>query len=129
MQITNDITVDEISTIVRKFYSKVDKDPLLGPIFAREMKEDWEHHLQKMIDFWTSVILEKSLYKGNPLEVHERIKDLSQQHFEQWLRLFRSTLLEVCVDSKHVDIFYDRAQNMARFMSTIIAKKSKEALC
>ncbi len=53
------ITSEEIEQIVHRFYSKVRDDEVLGPIFEREISEDWDHHLVKMCNFWTAVMFAK----------------------------------------------------------------------
>jgi hemoglobin len=117
------ITPDEIQKIVYGFYTKVREDELLGPVFENEMSEDWDGHLIKMCNFWTAVMFGKSAYKGNPLEVHRRIANLSRAHFEHWLLVFKATLSEVRPSLEHIDAFYGRASNMARVMSGALVLK------
>ncbi len=45
-----------LTDLVHRFYGKVRLDPVLGPIFADRIG-DWEPHLEKMVDFWSSVAL------------------------------------------------------------------------
>ena len=125
------ITTDEIRNIVNAFYAKVQNDPILGPIFEQEMTEDWDHHLDKMTNFWTTVMFGKQLYKGNPIAAHQKIPTISAEHFEYWLTLFKQTLEEVCPTTDHVDAFYRRASNMARVMTQAIGYRpsfAKESL-
>ncbi len=60
------ITDEEIKEIVHCFYAKIQKDEVLAAIFESEMTEDWDLHLQKMCNFWSTVMFAKGLYKGNP---------------------------------------------------------------
>ena len=80
---------------VHTFYGKIRTDPALGPIFNREI-DDWEHHLAKMCDFWSSVLLMTGRFKGAPMIVHARLTDVRDTHFARWLHLFRQTAQEVC---------------------------------
>jgi hemoglobin len=89
--------VDEamIARLVRAFYAKVRQDPTLGPIFNREIA-DWDEHLAKLCDFWSSVLLMSGRFKGQPMAVHARLPDITAAHFDPWLRLFHETAAEVC---------------------------------
>jgi hemoglobin len=80
-----------IGALVREFYSRVRKDGRLGPIFAREIAGDWEPHLEKMTDFWCSVILKSGDYHGQPVPAHLKLKDVTDADFGIWLALFGET--------------------------------------
>jgi hemoglobin len=107
--------VDEamIHTLVHTFYGKVREDSFIGPIFARAIGVDWDPHLAKMCDFWSSVVLMSGRFKGNPMVAHMRIKTIEPQHFERWLELFRQTAAEVCAPQAAAK-FVMRAENVAR---------------
>jgi hemoglobin len=89
--------VDEpmIERLVHAFYAQVRQDPHLGPIFNREV-EDWDEHLAKLCDFWSSVMLMSGRFKGQPMAVHAGLSDIGQAHFVRWLELFAETAAEVC---------------------------------
>lgn len=118
------ITQEEIKNIVHSFYSKIQSDNLLGPIFADNMTEDWDHHMEKMCRFWTTVMFGVHAYKGNPLEAHQKISVINKGHFDHWLELFKETLVENCPNNNHVDAFYGRANNMARVMLSALSMKN-----
>ena len=84
-----------IERLVCAFYGKVRRDPELGPIFNREIK-DWEEHMTKLCDFWSSVTLMTGRFKGQPMAVHARLPDIDPAHFARWLALFHETAGEVC---------------------------------
>jgi len=107
--------VDEamIREVVHDFYAKVRLDALIGPIFARVIGEDWDKHLAKMSDFWSSVMLMSGRYKGNPMMAHMRLKTVQPVHFERWLELFRRSAVETCPPEAAV-AFVMRADNIAR---------------
>ncbi|MFO1033997.1 MAG: group III truncated hemoglobin [Hyphomicrobiales bacterium] len=84
----------EISVLVRSFYVKVQKDEVLAQSFASRIS-DWEPHLRKMEDFWSSVANGSGRYKGMPMPIHMKMDELQEQHFLQWLALFRETAREV----------------------------------
>jgi len=79
---------------VRVFYAKVRKDPDLGPIFDAAIG-DWDQHLDRMTDFWSSVMLTSGRYSGNPMIKHMRQKAIRPAHFVQWLALFELTAREL----------------------------------
>ncbi|MDQ2832450.1 MAG: group III truncated hemoglobin [Acidobacteriota bacterium] len=87
------ITEAEISTLVDGFYSKVRRDPDIGPIFDA-IVGDWPHHLATLKDFWSTVLLTSGRYKGDPMMTHLQLP-LDAAHFERWLALFAETADEV----------------------------------
>jgi hemoglobin len=106
------VNEEMIAKVVHTFYGKVRTDPLIGPVFARVI-EDWDPHLEKMCDFWSSVMLMSGRYKGNPMIAHMRMKTVRPEHFERWLALFTQTAGEVCPPAA-AEAFVGRAQNIAR---------------
>ncbi len=106
--------IDEpmIAALVHAFYAKVRKDPLLGPVFERAIA-DWNPHLAKMCDFWSSVMLTSGRYKGNPMIAHMRLKAVTPDHFTRWLELFRETAVEICAPEAAA-AFVLRAETIAR---------------
>lgn len=53
--------IDEaiLSELIPRFYAPVRDDALIGPIFDNAI-DHWEEHLQKLIDFWSSVMLTRA---------------------------------------------------------------------
>ena len=108
-----DIDEEMVRRLVHAFYAKIRNDAILGPIFARVIGDDWDPHLAKMCDFWSSVMLMSGRYKGNPMIAHMRLKMVRPEHFARWLELFHATALEECPPSIAVQ-FGARADNIAR---------------
>ena len=52
--------------IVRDFSDRVRSDARLGPILASDIRGDWEPHVEKVTDFWCSVILKTSAHRSRP---------------------------------------------------------------
>lgn len=100
-----------IERLVRSFYAKVRADPDLGPLFAAKIGDDWEPHLAKMFDFWSSVTRKTARYRGKPNAVHARLQGVEPEHFLRWLSLFRETAREVCPPDIS-PIFIDRAERI-----------------
>ncbi|RVD73242.1 MAG: group III truncated hemoglobin [Mesorhizobium sp.] len=103
---------ESIGKLVREFYTKVRNDERLGPIFAREITGDWQPHLEKMTDFWCSVILKSGDYHGCPVPAHLKLKDVTEADFEIWRALFGQTAAELFAPETAA-VFVDRAQRIA----------------
>lgn len=110
-----DPQIDEvmIRTLVHGFYARVRADGEIGPIFDRVIGGEWETHLAKMCDFWSSVMLLTGRYKGNPMIAHMRVKAIRPEHFTRWLELFRQTARDVC-PREIAELFIGKAENIAR---------------
>ena len=113
------VTEAMIETLVRAFYGKVQADQTLGPIFAARIG-DWEPHLRKMFDFWSSVTLMSGRYHGTPMAAHAKIAEIGPAHFARWLELFAQTAREVC-PPQAAALFVDRAQRIAQSLQLGIA--------
>jgi hemoglobin len=93
MTIYSDITDPAILALVDRFYAKARRDPLIGPVFNRAVA-DWDEHLRKLCDFWSSVMLTTGRYKGNPMAAHLKLP-IQPEFFERWLALWQETAGEV----------------------------------
>lgn len=99
-----------LTRLVHEFYDRIRTDPLLGPIFATRVDE-WAPHLEKMVDFWSSVALMTGRYHGAPMPKHLPLP-VEAEHFERWLDLFRQTATEVC-PPEGAALVIDRATRIA----------------
>ena len=72
----------------------------------------WPAHLQKMYAFWSSVMLGSGRYKGNPVEVHERVASIQPSLFELWLDLFEQTAAELFTPDL-AEVFAVKARRIA----------------
>lgn len=106
-----EITEALIEELIRAFYTKVRADGDLGPVFEAEIGEDWEPHLAKMFDFWSSVTRMTGRYRGKPTAVHQRLSGVKPEHFLRWLALFRETARDFCAPDI-APIFIDRAERI-----------------
>ncbi len=80
-------TEEEIRTLVHDFYDDVRQDALLGPIFNSRI-HDWDAHLAKLVDFWSSILLRTGRFNGAPMPMHAAMPGLSAELFQHWLALF-----------------------------------------
>ena len=110
------ITEENIKKLVDTFYSKVREDTSLSPIFEQAIGEDiaiWQPHLQKMYDFWSSIMLSSDRYRGNPLRKHRDLPPFDKVLFDRWLVLFSQTANELyTVDI--ASLFISKSENIAR---------------
>ena len=93
-----DITTrQDIIHLIDSFYTKVVKDDLIGSYFTEVVTLDFEKHLPVMYNFWESVLLGGTSYKGNPMIKHIQLhqkKALEEKHFNRWLTLWEQTIDE-----------------------------------
>jgi hemoglobin len=103
--------LDDIRNLVDRFYGKVRADALLAPVFNDRIGDHWPAHLEKMYRFWQTVLLEEHTYTGSPFPPHASLP-IHQEHFRQWLTLFKETLDELFSGEKAGEAKW-RADKMA----------------
>jgi len=102
-----------ISELVERFYTRVRGDADLGPIFDAAIGDGWGHHLQRMKDFWSSIMLGTGRFKGSPMMAHLMLpQQINAGHFQRWLNLWRLTAPEVC-GAQIASVFIAKAEMMA----------------
>ncbi len=89
-----DLREPTIGLLVRTFYERARRDEVIGPVFEAAV-EDWDDHIAKITDFWSSVMLRTGRYNGRPMRPH-LILPLEGRHFDRWLDLFEATARELC---------------------------------
>lgn len=112
-------TPDEIAGMVRRFYTDVTQDDLLGPMFNDVARIDWSEHLPKLMAFWCRALLDQPGYQGNPFRAHMHVHEkhaFTPAHFERWLTLFHETL-ELGWTGPNTRRALDLADNVARVHS------------
>lgn len=83
-----DIDEPGLARLIPLFYARVRADDLIGPLF-NEAVDDWPEHLDRLVAFWSSVMLTTGRYKGNPMQAHMRHKPrITPEMFERWLALW-----------------------------------------
>jgi len=87
------ISEPAIVALVDRFYGKARQDPILGPVFNNAVT-DWDEHLDKLHDFWSSVMLTTGRYKGNPMAAHFK-QPIEPGFFDRWQALWRETAAEI----------------------------------
>lgn len=109
----NAVNEASIGVLVDSFYSHVRQDDILGPVFAREVGDEWAPHLETMRAFWSSLMLASGRYKGNPMLAHLKlVPRIGSEHFERWLGIWKQTTSEL-FPPEAAAIFVSKAQSMA----------------
>lgn len=86
-------TEEEITALVHQFYDRIRQHPNLGPIFNGHI-DDWPAHLDRLVDFWSSVLLRTGRFSGAPMPKHVALPGLNAELFREWLALWRTTAAE-----------------------------------
>jgi hemoglobin len=112
---------EDIQKLVDSFYQKVRLNEVIGPIFNEVANVDWEHHLPKMYDFWSSILLNDHSYSGQPMPKHvalSKLTSMTKAEFLEWLRLFYET-----VDEHYKGEVADLAKYRGRSIAGIMLHK------
>ena len=105
-----------IRELVCRFYGRVRQDPVLAPVFTAALGETdvaWAAHLDRLTDFWSSVMQGSGHYHGDPFSAHLRLRGLRPVMFDRWLDLFQVTCREV-MRPEEAEAFGIRAERIAR---------------
>lgn len=113
----------DISLLIQRFYDKIRADEEIG-FYFNELIPDWDSHLEKLTDFWEMNLFGGKIYKGNPLEAHNKVDEhfhgkISSNEFGIWLNLWFATLEEL-FEGENVEILKRRARKMGTFLMVSI---------
>ena len=88
-------TRTDLENLLSEFYKVATIDAEIGHYFAGL---DLVAHLPIIVDFWEKVLFGKSVYFGNPLEIHQTLNfksPLKPEHFQHWVEIFSRTVDEL----------------------------------
>jgi len=105
------LTEESVRAVVEDFYGRVRADPDLAPMFESRLGDRWSAHLDRMCDFWTTVLLGTRRYRGNPMASHMTIPDIAPSHFTRWMNLFARTARAHLSEPAAADMI-ERAERM-----------------
>ncbi len=111
-------TREDIIVLMDAFYQKALSDDLIGFFFTEVVQLNMEVHLPVIVDFWETVLFGVAKYKGNAMQVHQHIHQLSafkDEHFERWLLLFTQTVNQFFAGDK-AELAKQRAISIATMM-------------
>jgi len=112
-----------IDRLVRAFYGRARRDPLIGAIFEARVL-DWEAHFGRLSAFWSSVALMSGRYHGQPMAAHLPLA-IDTPHFDRWLEIFAATACDVCPPAAAAH-FVERAHRIADSLELGIAAQKGE---
>lgn len=111
-------TLDDIKLLVNTFYSRVQKDELIGHIFNEKIQNRWNEHLEKMYTFWQTVFLDDHTYFGRPFPPHADLP-VEREHFDRWISIFSQTIDELFEGEKAEEAKWRGTQMAKMFHSKI----------
>ncbi|MBK7161201.1 MAG: group III truncated hemoglobin [Sphingomonadales bacterium] len=113
------VGIDEayIGLMVESFYAQIRSDAMLGPIFNSRIKA-WPEHLERMKQFWRSVLHNSGSFSGNPMLKHVAIPQIEAIEFNHWLSLFKQTLADTAPSEAAQDLILGRAHMIADSLLT-----------
>jgi len=126
---THSLTDSDIKSVVDRFYAKVRRDPLLGPIFATKIENTdtaWSEHQDHIADFWSSIFHKTGRFDGNPMKKHAALEGLTSEHFSRWLELFMDTV-QTTLEPKKAEAMSAIAQRIGRSLQMGLAFKHEAA--
>ncbi|MBO9694831.1 MAG: group III truncated hemoglobin [Sphingopyxis sp.] len=94
---TRDDQIDEaaLERLIPAFYARVRADADIGPLFNAAV-HDWPEHLEKLVAFWSSVMLTAGRYKGSPVAGHLKHREaITPAMFDRWLAIWAGTTNEL----------------------------------
>jgi len=110
-------TETDVELLVNTFYDKVRQDESLAAIFNPIIKDNWNVHLKRMTDFWSTLLLYTRKYKDDPLTKHLPLA-LEKEHFDKWLKLFNETIDEL-FEGEIAENARKRANSIAKIMKAV----------
>ena len=109
---------EDVKIFVDAFYLKVQKDDLIGAVFAAKIPDgNWTPHLERMYSFWSTILLAVKDYSGNAFSKHASLP-IKGQHFERWVSLFTET-----IDEHFEGDVADEAKRRAELMGKLFQSK------
>jgi hemoglobin len=87
----HELNAASITSLVHEFYADVRADPELLTVFSQAIGDDWEPHLARMVDFWSTVMMGSKQFQGNVFSKHMQLGGVEPRHFRRWLDLFERT--------------------------------------
>ena len=109
---------EDVKLLIDTFYDRVKQNEKIGYIFNDIAKVNWDKHLPVMYNFWENILFFTGSYSGNPMAVHghiHRLANFTAEHFDEWLRLFTSSVDEL-FEGEKAELAKQRAISIATVM-------------
>ncbi len=108
----------DLEKLMVSFYGKALKDDVIGFFFTEVVALNMDTHMPIIVDFWETVVFNKTKYHGNTFGVHEHIHQLSafrDEHFLRWVSLFKQTV-DALFEGDKAALIKQRAESIATVM-------------
>jgi len=120
----------DLSKLIVRFYARIRKDELLGPIF-NGIIHDWDHHLSHITDFWERNLFGTAQFYGNPGRKHMDVDEkenntIEKKHFDTWLGIFYRTVDEMFEGAKAEEIKMRATTIGSNFHRMILNNRSRK---
>ncbi len=110
-----DLKKEDLPQLIQSFYSKLMENETIGHHFSTI---NWEHHMPRMVAFWSFVLFDVAGYTSNLFQLHKHMQ-LTENDFKIWLDTFHAN-----IDVQYEGIKADKAKREA----TVIAYGMKSKL-
>jgi hemoglobin len=82
------VTRERLKQLVHSFYDDVRADEKLGPVFDGAIGDHWDTHLERMVEFWSTVMLGTRSFSGNVFGKHMALDGIEPDYFLRWITLW-----------------------------------------
>ena len=82
---SNPLSRDSLRALVHAFYADVRRDAALAPVFDAAIGAHWETHLERMVEFWCTMMLDTRSFSGSVFGTHMQLKGVEPLNFERWM--------------------------------------------
>ena len=106
----------DIDRLLRHFYSRAMTDEVIGYLFTDVAHLDLEQHLPQIGNFWEQVLLQRPVYVGQPIAVHQPLHEaatMQAHHFQRWFSIWAAAI---------DDLFVGEMATQAKRRAAIIAE-------
>jgi hemoglobin len=108
-------TREDCERLVRDFYSRAFRDPIIGFLFTDVAHLDLEAHVPRITSFWETILLGAQTYSGGAFAPHAALHakvPLRAGHFDRWVWLWTQTVVEH-FRGPHADLAVHHARRVA----------------
>lgn len=86
---------EDIAELVNAFYAVSRQDPELAYLFNTIPDHRWPKHVDKIVRFWATILIDEQSYQGNPMLKHLVLNQqypLTERHFDVWFQHWTNTV-------------------------------------
>lgn len=78
-----------LRALVHAFYDELRLDAEIGPLFERAIGSDWQPHLDRMVEFWATLVLGSRSFTGDVFGRHMAIADMEPAMLARWQAVWK----------------------------------------